>query len=73
MPINYFRRSRKDMVTFARCSDTSLTEETAKGRKTGASWSSFVRMQSVMVEVLQLPTQRQHSVGSSEASVGHAG
>ena len=41
MLINYFRRSRKDMVIFARCSDTSLTEETGKGGKTEASLDLF--------------------------------
>lgn len=32
MPINYFRKSRK--ITFAQCSDTSLTEKTRKVRQT---------------------------------------
>ena len=67
MPINYFR-SRKDMVIFARCSDTSLTEETGKGRKTGASLLLFCED-----AVRHGDCPHRDNVGSSLAAVGHAG
>lgn len=73
MPINYFRRSREDMVTFARCSHTSLTEETGKGRKTGASLILFCKDAVRHGGRCSAAYTETDNVGSSLAAVGHAG
>lgn len=71
--MNYFRRSRKEMVTFAECSDTSFTEETGKGKETGASLILFCK--DVVKHDGRCPAAHTETdnVGSSLAAVGHAG
>lgn len=73
MPINYFRRSRKDMVAFARCSETSLTEETGEGRKIGASL--VICCENAVRHGRRCPVAHTEmdNLGSSPAAVGHAG
>lgn len=71
MPINYFRRSSKSMVTFARSLSTRWLRRWENARKQGFPWSSYtVRTQSGMVEAAHMKTDNSWS---GLAAVSHGG